>query len=745
MKYPGEHHHHTPYGAQPGLFTAAPLGNNGLPVGRVDGGFQPVREHKPFSSEVLSVRSGHGRDSRASRPVGSDATGVEGADQIHPVAQALRDPLYMPPSQRNDFGYKVKSPAGKLMFPHTHGQGSLVGDLMGQGPPTSSAPLHVVSGWGPTTRIRRDDGDGLSTNRSTSRLGGHGDHDVRCGPLENNILYGGGLHRADRGVRVGYGERNPKNPTGQHSAPYHVQLPANSRADDAGDSSQADQVQAALSAAADVSDRIKAGVQSPVFPPREIGHLVPVARNVRKTPAGLGGAPRNPSPLSGADRRRGAQGLAGAPLDDIAVPEAPGWMSVQAARLLNTLQHGLPPFYHHLGNPYNKAELIRVVRLSGVHHRATQFESCMEEVWQMLDPDGKGLVDFDHGINVLKLREMTKKWDPADRNAGLYGVSPYDRDAKLPSHYWTGNQTLADPKWRQKQGRREREQAKLDALVTLKDLAPGEGLYHRNKEREALQDALIDSRPSLESKAHISSVQANRAWRMRNQEAIENDIFSSASAAASRRNSSVRSSAPGGCSSVSSTPFGASNASVDVAAPSLGPSQLRPGEIFGPNFYAHRTPQLRQTLEEASYHQQVERQQARHGGGGPPPVTIRAREARGKSFGGGAYQAEMLKHQHDGVYLQSEPPCSRADAYKKSSNPSTSDFPLRPSGHWQQPRSEHAGGGVTAEQLDQHGFPLRDARSQRQHWQNDPLYNGATSLAARDILVSHPGSRDPGK
>ena len=35
------------------------------------------------------------------------------------------------------------------------------------------------------------------------------------------------------------------------------------------------------------------------------------------------------------------------------------------------------------------------------------------------------------------------------------------------------------------------------------------------------------------SRAHISSVQANRAWRMRNQEAIENDIFSSASAAAS--------------------------------------------------------------------------------------------------------------------------------------------------------------------------------------------------------------------
>ena len=105
----------------------------------------------------------------------------------------------------------------------------------------------------------------------------------------------------------------------------------------------------------------------------------------------------------------------------------------------------------------------------------------------------------------------------------------------------------------------------------------------------------------------------------------------------------------------------------------------------------------------------------------------------------------VLKHQHDGVYLQSEPPCSRADAYKKSSNPSTSDFPLRPFGQQQQPRSEHAGGGVTAEQLDQHGFPLRDARSQRQHWQNDPLYNGATSLAARDILVSHPGSRDPGK
>ena len=114
------------------------------------------------------------------------------------------------------------------------------------------------------------------------------------------------------------------------------------------------------------------------------------------------------------------------------------------------------------------------------------------------------------------------------------------------------------------------------------------------------------------------------------------------------------------------------------AAPSLGPSQLRPGEIFGPNFYAHRTPLLRQTLEEASYHQQVERQQARHGGGGPPPVTIRAREARGKSFGGGAYQAEMLKHQHDGVYLQSEPPCSRADAYKKSSNPSTGQCRVEP-------------------------------------------------------------------
>ncbi len=107
-------------------------------------------------------------------------------------------------------------------------------------------------------------------------------------------------------------------------------------------------------------------------------------------------------------------------------------------------------------------------------------------------------------------------------------------------------------------------------------------MYQRNKNREAQQDALIEARASWESRQEIPGVRDRIKWREKNEEKMANDVFSSASQAASRRNSSMRASAP-----VTGTSHGPS--------PSPGP-----GEIFGPNFYAQRTPVYRQSLGDAA-------------------------------------------------------------------------------------------------------------------------------------------------
>ncbi len=155
---------------------------------------------------------------------------------------------------------------------------------------------------------------------------------------QNSILYRGGLVGADRGLRVGY--RDAECPTGHHAAPYLQQhAPANARAPDADRGTHEQQ----------------ARTQS--FPPREIGSLMALREAaVRKTPAGFGGAPRNPSPL-------------GAPLDAIRVPSAPSWMSVDGARLLYALQHALPPVFHRLSSRFNKRDFVKLVRETGVQHR----------------------------------------------------------------------------------------------------------------------------------------------------------------------------------------------------------------------------------------------------------------------------------------------------------------------------------------------------------------------------------------
>jgi hypothetical protein len=115
--------------------------------------------------------------------------------------------------------------------------------------------------------------------------------------------------------------------------------------------------------------------------------------------------------------------------------------------------------------------------------------------------------------------------------------------------------------------------------------AEGATLYQRNKNREAQQDALIEARASWESRQEIPGVRDRIKWRERNEEKMANDVFSSASQAASRRNSSMRASAP-----VTGTSYG-----DEAPSPSPGP-----GEIFGPNFYAQRTPVYRQSLGDAA-------------------------------------------------------------------------------------------------------------------------------------------------
>jgi len=96
-------------------------------------------------------------------------------------------------------------------------------------------------------------------------------------------------------------------------------------------------------------------------------------------------------------------------------------------RLLYSMQHGLAPFSHHLGKRFSKAEFVRVVRLAGVHHRATQFDAALDEVWLLLDARNTGVVEWHYAANILKLAEMDKKW--------LVNKYPYDRDDQLPSYY----------------------------------------------------------------------------------------------------------------------------------------------------------------------------------------------------------------------------------------------------------------------------------------------------------------------
>ena len=226
--------------------------------------------------------------------------------------------------------------------------------------------------------------------------------------------------------------------------------------------------------------------------------------DARKTPAGLGGAPRNPSPL-------------GAPLDEIEVPDAPAWMTVEGVRLLYALQHKLPPFYHHLGPRFNKNEFVKVARLSGVHHRATCFEGTIDEVWQLLDPQRAGFIENTRGIEVLKLQEMAKKLK--------LNEFPYDRDDQLPSYYGNSPE-LADPKWRQKEVRRERDLQRIEEISDARLPAPGSSIFHRNRNREAHQDALIEARASMDTRNVIPGVRDKRAWERRNENQVANDVFS---------------------------------------------------------------------------------------------------------------------------------------------------------------------------------------------------------------------------
>jgi len=237
---------------------------------------------------------------------------------------------------------------------------------------------------------------------------------------------------------------------------------------------------------------------------------------------------------------------------------------------------------------------------TGVQHRATNFEPAIDEIWQLLDPARAGEALFEHTLDVLKIAEMAKKLAPVD--------SPYDRDLALPSCYGNARE-LGEPKWLQKAVRRERNDQKIGTLSIYLALSrspstkaqkltqtraaadeaydarlPAEGatVYQRNKNREAQQDALIEARASWESRQEIPGVRERIKWREKNEEKMVNDVFSSASQAASRRNSSMRASAP-------------VTGSSHVPFPSPGP-----GEIFGPNFYAQRTPVYRQSLGDAA-------------------------------------------------------------------------------------------------------------------------------------------------
>jgi hypothetical protein len=198
---------HTPFGADKGIFSANPLGNEGLG----QRGYQQQMQRRPFNEEVLALRSNASSVAGERRGEGGDARGngallrgaravVAGSDhrngrQTGRVDEIMRSAQYPAEAERQHFG--------KQQYAEGHQPGSKVGELMMQTPALSNAGSAAdvrVTGWGPTTRILPgDDGGALPTNRSTAALQ---EKNVPLNPV--SILYRGGLYGADRGVRVGY-------------------------------------------------------------------------------------------------------------------------------------------------------------------------------------------------------------------------------------------------------------------------------------------------------------------------------------------------------------------------------------------------------------------------------------------------------------------------------------------------------------------------------------------------------------
>ena len=251
---------HTPFGADKGIFSANPLGNEGLG----ERGYQQQMQRRPFNEEVLALRSN--ASSVAGERRGEGGALQRGAREVvagdrrnrpdgrHPsgrVDEIMRSAQYPAEAERQHFG--------KQQYAEGHQPGSKAGELMMQTPALSNAGSAAgvqVTGWGPTTRILPgDDGGALPTNRSTAALQ---EKNVPLNPV--SILYRGGLYGADRGLRVDYRDAEvpvharpppartrrcaegmrrpltlrahppPQAPTGHSAAPY-LQPPANPRAD----------------------------------------------------------------------------------------------------------------------------------------------------------------------------------------------------------------------------------------------------------------------------------------------------------------------------------------------------------------------------------------------------------------------------------------------------------------------------------------------------------------------------------
>ena len=414
------------------------------------------------------------------------------------------------------------------------------------------------------------------------------------------------------------------------------------------------------------------------------------------------------------------------------MPDAPSTMSVEGVRLLNAMQHAVGPFYHHLGERYNKKDFERVVRLSGLHHRATQFEHVLGEVWDLvLDTKGEGYVEWQHGVEVLKLREMDKKWE--------INQFPYDRDDKLPSYYGS-NPEVAEPKWMQKIARRRRDDERIEEQWHAREPARGNAVYHRNKNREAKQDALIDARASFDSRQQVPEVRAKLDWRLRNEEKMLNDVFSSASKAASRRNSSVRASAP------------------DSSNTDTGHQTPGPGEFFGPYFQAQRTPHYRQTLQDAAEQHRWQRQQMREGLGGPQDIPITGREERGRFGGGGGRSGDAPRD--EGVPIgsggvsgaryrsgyssypvrQSMPELSsrvQSDSPSREHVPTHAPLPHNFSNYHDPQHSPRVFQSSSPHSLrDPYSQKKHSGRDRERHFIENRIGGGSSAVAARSILQS---------